>query len=81
LGKPCGWQWSAPGRIGTPFSIFSFRWAWLRRDPEWLEHAPELHERFQQMREGFREWNFRAMPIMIGSALLFALAIKVFGTP
>ena len=80
LGKPCGCRWSASGRIATPFSIFSFRWAWLRQDPGWLERVPELRDRFQQMREGFREWNFRAMPIMIGSALLFALVVKVFET-
>lgn len=77
LGKPCGWRWSAPGRIANPFSMLSFRWKWLSHDPEWLDGVPELRETFQQMRDGFREWNFRAMPIMILSALIFGLAVKL----
>ena len=81
LGKPCGWQWSPPGRIANPFSAFRFRWAWLRNDPDWLERAPELRNDFQQMREGFREWNLRAMPTMLGAALLFALIAKLFEHP
>jgi hypothetical protein len=77
LDRPCGWQWSAPGRIANPFSMFSFRWAWLRHDPDWLERAPELREDFRRIREGFREWNFLGIPIMVGTALLFFLSITL----
>jgi len=65
LGKPCGWQWSAPGKIGIPSSMFSFRWNWLRQDPDWLSRTPELRDAFSGLRQGFREWNLRAMPITI----------------
>ena len=81
LGRPCGWQWSAPGRIANPFSMFHFRWAWLRSDPDWLARAPELRDDFQQMREGFREWNLRAMPIMLGAAIIFFLIAKLLQHP
>jgi hypothetical protein len=59
--------------------MFQFRWGWLRRDPEWIERAPELKQPFERIREGFREWNFRAMPVMLLSAILFGLAMKCFG--
>jgi len=77
LGKPCGWQWRAPGRIANPFSMFKFRWAWLKEDPEWLQQTPELRPAFQKIRNGVREWNFRAMPIMVASALIFFLIAKL----
>jgi len=57
--------------------MFTFRWKWLHHDPDWLAHAPELRDDFQQMREGFREWNFRAMPIIIVSALIFFVGVKL----
>ena len=69
LGKPRGWQWSPPGSIATPFSMFSFRWAWLRDDPDWLSRVPQLREQFQRLRYGFRLWNLRAMPIMVERAM------------
>ena len=77
LGQPCGWRWSAPGRIAHPFAMFSFRWEWLRRDPDWLLRAPEMRDRFNELRDGFRQWNYRSMPIMVASALLF-FAIAAF---
>ena len=61
--------------------MFGFRWAWLRSDPEWLARAPELRDDFQRMREGFREWNLRAMPIMLVAALLFFLITKLLKSP
>lgn len=78
LGKPCGWQWSAPGRIWTPFSMFSFRWDWLRHDPDWLSQAPELHDEFSELRRGFRQWNLRAMPIIVVMWLFFGLIFSYF---
>ena len=70
-------MWSPPGRIANPFSMFLFRWNWLRNDPDWLEQTPELRDNFQQIREGFREWNFLAMPVMIASGILFFIIIKL----
>ena len=73
LGRPCGWQWSPPGRIANPFSMFSFHWAWLRTDPDWLAQIPDLHKDFCELRRGFRSWNFRAMPIMVVMWVLFGV--------
>jgi hypothetical protein len=78
LGKPCGWQWSAPGRIATPVSMFSFRWEWLRSDPEWLPQIPELHDEFAKLRRGYREWNLRAVPILVGVWVFFGLIFAFF---
>ena len=78
LGKPTGWQWAPPGRIlNTPFSMFRFRWEWLRSDPDWLERAPELRASFQELREGFREWNFRAIPAIIVAWVLFMVVASL----
>jgi hypothetical protein len=77
LGKPCGRRWSAPGRFATPFSMFSFRWAWLRADPEWLPQIPDLHNEFADLRRGFREWNLRAMPIMVVMWVLIGLILSL----
>lgn len=77
LGSPRGWMWSPPGRTANPFSMFSFHYDWLRHDPGWLAEAPELRENFQQLREGSREWIFRAMPIMVVSWILFFVIIKL----
>jgi len=78
LGRPCGWQWSPPGRIAHPFSMFSFRWAWLRGDPDWLAQIPDLHDDFCELRRGFRRWNLRAMPIMVVMWLFVVLLSRYF---
>ena len=77
LGKPCGWQWRPPGRMSNPFSMFSFRWKWIRSDPDWLQQTPELQNDFYKMRKQFREWNFCAMPIMISTVIIFFVVVKL----
>jgi hypothetical protein len=75
LGEPCGWKWSPPGRFCSPFSAFSFRWEWLGHDPDWLQRAPELREDFHELRKEYRNWNFRLMPIMFVSAIVFFVGV------
>jgi hypothetical protein len=78
LGRPCGWQWSPPGRSPNQFCMFSFRWAWLRAGPDWLPQIPELHDDFRALRRGFQQWNLRAMPIMVVMWVLFGLIFAYY---
>ena len=75
LGRPCGWQWSPPGRMATPWSAFSIRWEWFRSDPDWLASAPELRDLFRRVCAGVHEWNLRAMPIMVVLWVIFGLLV------
>ncbi|HEX8372495.1 MAG TPA: hypothetical protein VF585_06925 [Chthoniobacterales bacterium] len=72
VGRPRGWRWSQ-----MSFSMFIFPGSWLRRDPDWLERTPELRDNFQKIREGYREWNFVAVPVFVCTGLLFALVVKL----
>jgi hypothetical protein len=73
LGSPRGWQWRPPERIPTAFATMP--WVWSRTDPNWLERTPELRDPFRRVRSGVREWNFRAMPLMIALWVLFGTIV------
>ncbi len=67
-----------PDASPNPFSMFSFRWAWLHADPDWLPQIPELHDDFRALRRGYQQWNLRAMPIMVVMWLLFGLIFTLY---
>ena len=62
LVKSRRWEWTCP-------------WTWSHNDPAWLAGAPELRELFYRIRDGAREWNFRAMPIMVVVWLVFGFLV------
>ena len=53
----------------------------VRNDPDWLPQVPELRDDFAELRRGFRQWNFRAIPIMVVMWVFFGLLFNSLQHP
>jgi hypothetical protein len=76
LGEPQGWRWRSPGLFKIPFKGAGFPFYLMRTPlPPWLSEAPELRDLYTNCRDGVRKWNFRTMPIWIGTTIATVVAI------
>lgn len=74
FGRPCGWQWSPPGRMCVPWRKWTFPRTWLRADPEWLQRVPDVRDDFEEIRALLRRTYWPAAPLFAVGVCLFAIA-------